>query len=171
MTGFFSRQIREFTASIENLGRRLLVMAILAVVALLFLLGALAFLSVALYLAVAARESALVAALAVAGFYLLVAIICFIILGIRTRRAKPAKAAAKGAENPATQDRAAFSANVDQTLGPLIAALHESNLKPEEFAVRLGANLTKEVGPLGLVGLAVAAGFLFAGRMTGSKKI
>jgi hypothetical protein len=53
---------------------------------------------------------------------------------------------------------------------PLIAILHEANMKPEEASLRLGVALTKQVGPMALVALALAAGFLFARRLTPPNK-
>jgi len=173
MNGFLARQLREITASVETLGGRLLGLVALVILALIFVIAGFAFLSVALYIKVAAIEGAAIAALAVAGLCILIAIICLVMLRVKRLDAKSSRKAPppnKIVEDPAEKNEAAFAESIDQTIAPFIAVLHEANLKPEEVALRLGTSLTKKVGPLGLVALALVAGFLFAGRLTGGKK-
>ncbi len=178
MSGFLARQLREMTASVEATGGRLLarmmLVVVLAALVFVFVLACLAFLSVALYVWVAQMAGAMIAALAVAGLDLFIAIICLVLLQLK-RRAGTKKVPKQprpntAAEASAEKARAELSESIDRTVAPLIAVLHDANMKPEEVAVRLGAALTKEVGPFALVALALAAGFLFGRRLTESKK-
>lgn len=170
MNEFLSRQLREITASVEALGRHLATSLALLLVVLVFLVASFGFFSVALYLWVAQQTRPLYAVLAVAGLQGAVALVCLIAFLAKGRGAKPdTKTRLANAENAAAA-RSEFSQNVDQTLAPLIAVLHEADMKPEEVALRLGAALTKQVGPLALVALALAAGFMFGRRLTSPKK-
>jgi hypothetical protein len=171
MIEFLSRQLGEITASVEAAGRRLATSVVLLVGALLFCLASLAFLSVALYLWVDERTQPLIAALAVAGLHIVIALFCLIVFWLKGRRPKPLKQAANPiSEDPVAANRAEFAENIDATVAPLIAILHEADMKPEEAALRLGVALTKQAGPLALVALALGAGFLFARRLTPPKK-
>jgi hypothetical protein len=170
MTGFLTRQLREITGSFEAMGRRLLISMVLLIVALIFCLAGFAFLSVALYLWVAEMTRPTIAALSVAGFQIVIAAACLV--AFRLKGQKPSK---KSAQDLPPADageaaRAELSQSIDQTVAPLIAVLHEANMKPEEVALRLGVALTKQVGPLALVGLALAAGFMFGRRLTAPNK-
>jgi hypothetical protein len=166
MIGFLARQLNEITASVEVAGRRLATSIVLLVLVLLFLLASLTFLSVALYLWVMERTQPLSAALAVAGLHLTIALFCLIAFLLKGRR--PKAQAAPTSSDPGEKtaaSRAQLAANIDETLAPLIAILHEEDMKPEEAALRLGVALTKEVGPLGLVALALGAGFMVGRRI------
>ncbi len=171
MSGFLTRQLSEIAALFEVAGRRLATSVVLLVVAFIFVSASLGFLSVALYLWVAQLTRPVIAALAVAGLHIVVAGVCFLSFWLKGR-ARPKKIAAANSipEAPADIGRVQFAENIDQTVAPLVAALHEANMKPEEAALRLGAALTKQVGPLALVALALGAGFLLARRVTAPNK-
>jgi hypothetical protein len=170
MIGFLSRRLDEVTASVEASSRRVAASVALLVAVLLFFLASLAFLSVALYLWVAERTQPLIAALAVAALHIAIALFCLIVFWLKGRRAKPSKQSTNPIpEDPAAASRAEFTENIDETVAPLIAILHEADMKPEEAALRLGVALTKQIGPLALVALALGAGFMFARRLTPPK--
>jgi hypothetical protein len=173
VSGFLKRQLREITASIEAMSGRIFARAALVVLLLVFLLAGFTFLSVALYLWVAAMTRPLIAALAVGGLNIAIAIICLIVLLLKGRSAKAAQKnplPTPAAEDSAAAARAERADAIDRTIAPLIAVLHDADMKPEEVALRLGAALTKDVSPLALVALALAAGFMFSRWLTGPNK-
>jgi hypothetical protein len=181
MNSFLARQLREITATVEAAGGRLVVSVVVSLVAALALLAGLAFLAVALFLKVAALAGSVYAALAVGGAFILVALIALLILRVR-QPAKPAaakpvieqqkvaSAAAVEAAAEKTERRAALSANIDESLAPVLDALHQANRQPEELILRIGAELTKQTGGFGLIALALGAGFLAARQVSGDKK-
>ncbi|MFZ0559276.1 MAG: phage holin family protein [Methylovirgula sp.] len=171
MTGFLTRQLSEITALLEASGRRLATSIVLLVVAFAFVLASLGFLSVALYLWVAELTQPVIAALAVAGLHIAVAGVCLLAFWLKGR-ARPKKSATSKSisGDPRAAGRAQLAENIDQTVAPLIAVLHEANMKPEETALRVGVALTKQVGPLGLVALALGAGFILARRLIAPNK-
>ncbi|MGH6675998.1 MAG: phage holin family protein [Xanthobacteraceae bacterium] len=170
MSGFLTRQLSEITALLEASGRRLATSVVLLVVAFVFVLASLGFLSVALYLWVAELTQPVIAALAVAGLHIAVAGVCFLVFWLRARARSKKSVASNSIPEDAVAGRAQFAESIDQTMAPLIAVLHEANMKPEEAALRLGVALTKQVGPLGLVALALGAGFILARRVTAPNK-
>jgi drug/metabolite transporter superfamily protein YnfA len=181
MNGFLARQLREITATVEAAGGRLVVSVVVSLVAALALLAGLAFLAVALFLKVTAFAGAVYAALAVGGAFILMALIALAILRVRqpakSAAAKPvikqqtvASAAAVEAAAEKAQRRAALSANIDESLAPVLDAMHQANKQPEELLLRVGAELTKQTGGFGLIALALGAGFLAARQVAGDKK-
>lgn len=163
MSDFFARLARNIAANavapVEAAGARLMRMAGLGGIAVLCLLGALVFLSIALDLWLAQWAGPVLAAVAAGGFYLLVALIAFLILRLRRtddaalrKSAASAKAAPPGSE--------AFASNVEEAVAPFVAILQQTGLKREEVAVRLAAEASKQFGPLTLLALALAVGFL-----------
>jgi hypothetical protein len=180
MNSFLARQLREITATVEAAGGRLVVSVVVSLVAALALLAGLAFLAVALFLKVAALAGSVYAALAVGGAFILVALIALLILRVR----QPAKSAASKpvieqqvasvasveAAAEKAERRAALSANIDESLAPVLDALHQANRQPEELVLRIGAELTKQTGGFGLIALALGAGFLAARQVSGDKK-
>lgn len=172
MNEFLARQVRGITTAVETTGGRLLGNAILALLAALALATGVAFLGAALFLEISMLLGALYAALVVGGAFLVVALIIFIILKARRPRAVKAAAAAKPspAEIEKAARQAALAANIDETVAPVLAALHDANLKPEEFALRLASQITKQTGALGLIAIATAGGFIAARRAFGARK-
>ncbi len=132
------------------------------------LLVVLAALTAAFFLWIASLAGSIVGALAVAGIYLLVAIVA-ISLALRDpkpaatgRQAASADAAAQQAS--ARQAKAGLNAQIDQFTAPLLDLLAKIGFRREQFAVLAGASIAKQLGPLPLVGLAIVGGFLL-GRM------
>jgi hypothetical protein len=177
MNNFLARQLREITTTVEAAGGRLIGSIIVSLVGALALLAGLAFLAVALFLKVAALAGAVYAALAVGGAFILVALVALLVLRVR-RPAKPVLApkpvippAAVEAAVEKAERRAALSANIDESLAPVLDALHQANRQPEELILRIGAELSKQTGGFGLIALAVASGFLAARQVSGDKKL
>jgi hypothetical protein len=180
MNGFLARQLREITVTVEAAGGRLVASVVVSLVAALALLAGLAFLAVALFLKVAALAGAVYAALAVGGAFILVALIALLILRVRQpaksapkpvlEQQKVASAAAVEAAAEKAARRASLSANIDESLAPVLDALHQANRQPEELILRIGAELTKQTGGFGLIALAVGAGFLAARQVAPEKK-
>jgi drug/metabolite transporter superfamily protein YnfA len=169
MNAFLARQLREVTAALEITGGRLITSVILGVLASLALLAGLAFLAVALFLKIAALAGTIYAALAVGGAFIVIALLALIILRLRRPKGpKAPKPAPVEAEKAARH--AALAANIDETIAPVLAALHNADMKPEELALRVGAELSKQTGGFGLIALAVAAGFVAARQIGGGKK-
>lgn len=169
MNEFLSRQVRGLTTAIETMGGRMLGNAILAVLAALALAAGLAFFAAALFLEIAALYGALYASLVVGGAFIIVALIVFIILKVRQPKA-PAVPQPSAADIEKAKTQAALAANIDETVAPVLAALHDANMKPEEFALRLASQITKQTGALGLIAIATAGGFIVARRARGAKK-
>jgi hypothetical protein len=169
MNEFLARQLRELTAAIEAMGGRLLGNVILALLAAITLVAGLAFLAVALFLKIAALYGTTNAALSVGGAFIAVALIAFSILRLRRPAAPPAPKPAP-ADLEKAQTRAALATSIDETVAPLLGALHGANLQPEEFSLRLATEVSKQTGGFGLLALAVAAGFIAARQFASPKK-
>lgn len=178
MSDFFPRQARKITTSamapVEAAGSRLLGLISIGGIALLCLIATIIFLSVALDLWLSGIFSPVIGALATAGFYFLIVLICLVILAVR-REKKPAtlkiqrkieaKTEGKGSRTPledaeTTEPASGLSANLEEAVMPFLAILQRYGMKREAVAVQLATEATKELGPLALVTLAVAAGFL-----------
>jgi len=166
MKDFLTRQIHTIVGSavapVEAAGNRLVGMVVriasIAGVAVVALVAMLICLSIALDLWLTDIASPIVAALGVAGFYFVVAVICFILLMARSTKAEASAQPPRLAETAKTDTR--LSANIEETISPFVEILRQTGLKREEVAVRLAAEATKQLGPLGLVGLALTVGFL-----------
>lgn len=165
MKDFLTRQVRTIVggavAPVEAAGNRLIGtvvrMASIAGVAVIALIAMLICLSIALDLWLTDIANPVIAALAVAGFYFVVAVICLILL-LAARSTEAATPPVPVAEAKKTDTR--LSANIEETVGPFVEIFRQSGLKREEVAVRLAAEATKQLGPVSLVGLALAVGFL-----------
>jgi hypothetical protein len=169
MSAFLARQVRELMTAVEATGGRLLGSIILALLAALALFAGLAFLAVALFLKVAALYGTINAAAAVGAAFVVVALIAFVILRVRQPKVVPAPKPTP-VEIEKAQTHAALAANIDETIAPLLGALREADMKPEEFALRLASEVTKQTGAFGLIALAVAGGFVVARQIASSKK-
>lgn len=173
MSDFFSRQARNISTSamapVEAAGKNLLGLLSIGGIAVLCLIAMIAFLSVALDQWLAQLFNPVIGALGTAGFYLGIVLICLLILWARGRKKRSPKASVQKkaatapldeAETAAKARAAALSANLEETLAPFLSILQQAGLKREAVAVRLATEASKDLGPLALVGLAVAAGFL-----------
>jgi hypothetical protein len=164
---------------LQRKGARLLMKAALFVVALIALIVAAAFLTAAFFIWIDQLAGPLVAALAVAGLYLGIAIIA-ILCAIYGGNEKP-DAASKQAEAASTKDRRKENASQDrlqdhlkekeeraevisEAVLPLLEVLRALGWKREEMALLASAELAKTLPPLTLVGLTLICGFLI-GRM------
>ncbi len=103
----------------------------------------------------------IIGSLAVAGVYLLIALIAIL---SALRRAPPSPSVASEANDEARRQERAFDSQVDQFSAPLLKLLRQFGLKRELIAVLAGTSVAKRLGPLPLVGLAIVSGFLI-GRM------
>ncbi len=175
MNEFLARRAREISALLERAAGRVIVNIVLAVLTIIAIFAGLAFLTVALYLKVAALAGPVYAALAVGGAFILFALIALLILRLRRLSAppapkpKPIEADPTQIEVKEAERRAALSANIDETVAPILSALHEANMQPAELALRVGVELSKQTGPFGLIALAVTAGFVVARSLSGKK--
>jgi hypothetical protein len=168
MNEFLARQTREIAATLERAAGRVIVNIVLAVLAIVAIFAGLAFLTVALYLKVAAVAGVVFAALAVGGAFLLLALIAIMVLWLR-RLSTPSKPKPKPRDVEQAERRAALAANIDETVAPILSALHEANMRPEELALRVGTEFSKQAGPFGLIALAVTAGLVLARSLSGKK--
>lgn len=144
-------QLTAFGAGLlKKLALLLLAAVCLAVVA--------AALTLAFGLWIATLAGPIVGVLAVAGLYLVVAIVA-LVLAFRGR--KPSTHTANGAESAEEPTR---SARVDQFTAPVLDLLQRFGFRREQLAVLVGAGLAKQLKPIPLVGVAIVAGFLI-GRL------
>ena len=168
MFGFVASLVGDAVAPLvdaaADFGARLLRKLALFIVAALCLLVVLVALTFAFDLWIATLAGPIVAALAVAGVYLLVAILA-VVFALRDSRpeatARPEAAAAQPAAAPGNPQ---LGAQIDQFIKPILDVLQRFGLKREQLAVFAGATMAKRLGPLPLVGCAIVVGFL-VGRL------
>jgi hypothetical protein len=178
MMDFITRQLRKAVSDalepVESAGTRVLDrvlgMAGIGTIAIACFIAAIAFLSLALYLWLAQLAGLIVAALGVAGFYLVITVICLLLLRGRSRKDITKEMPAATAAPAATAEASELSAGIDEAIAPFVAILHDAGLKREEVAVRLGTEVSKQFGPLALIAIALAAGFLFERSLNQTKK-
>lgn len=168
MLGFITRTLGGAIAplidQVSIVSARLLRKAALFLVAALCLNATIIALTIAFFLWIARLANPIVGALAVAGLYLVIAVVA-IVLALRDGSKKPAVAKdTPQAEAAARQAEAGIEAQIDKLIAPLLALLAQLGFRREQFAVLAGASIAKRLGPLPLVGLAVVGGFL-VGRM------
>ena len=154
LDGAVTPLIERVSAASANLLRKV------ALVAGLCLLVVLVALTIAFGLWITSLAGGVVGCLAVAGVYLLVAV-----LAVALALGGGGKARVAPSEEPERErEERAFDAQVDQFSAPLLRMLQQFGLKRELLAVLAGTSVAKRLGPLPLVGLAIVAGFL-VGRM------
>lgn len=169
MLGFATRllggAIAPLVDQISAFSARLLRKLALFLVAGACLVVVLIALTVAFLLWIATLAGPIVAALAVAGVYLAVAVVA-IILALRDKPTRSSTDAAEGETDADVKERStsALNAQIDQFTAPLMALFARFGFRREQFAVLAGASVAKQLGPLSLVGLAIVGGFLI-GRM------
>ena len=61
---------------------------------------------------------------------------------------------------PLAGRQAAFAANIDSTLAPVVNVLRQAGLDKEVLAIEAGAEVAKQLNPLSLVAFAAGAGLL-----------
>ena len=168
MMDFVTRQLRRAVSGalepVEAAGTRVLGIAGIGSIAIVCLIAAIAFFSLALYLWLTQLAGPIIAALGVAGFYLVIVAICLLLL--RGRNRKDMTKAVPPSAAPASE----LSAGIEEAIAPFVAILHDAGLKREEVAIRLGTEVSKQFGPLALVAIALAAGFLVERSLNQTKK-
>jgi hypothetical protein len=170
MMDFITRQARSAVTGVltpveltsKRLISTLIVTAALGIVAAAAAIGMLILLSLALDRWVADQFGSAIGALVTAGFYLVVLLFCVLLLWARGAKREKIERQEQEAEAIAKTQQSAshLSANLEQTIAPIVDILHQSGMKREEIAVRLATQATKQMGPVTLVGLALAVGFL-----------
>jgi hypothetical protein len=161
--GMFTPLIDQASASTARLLRKL-ALFLAAGLALVVVLIAL---TIAFDLWIASMKGPIVGALAVAGLYLVVAVIA-VVMALRPG-AKTQPAAERKANEAGSTARRGLDAQVDEFAAPLLDILQNLGLRREQLAVLAGTSVAKQIGPIPLVGLAIVAGFLI-GRMGGGLK-
>jgi hypothetical protein len=106
MSGFLRRQLHEALAPLERMALTLLRQSALAVVALASLFACLTFLSVAGFIWLSGLVGAALAALALAGIYMLIALICLLAARGRGSAAKTTATASQRAQGAAESQQA-----------------------------------------------------------------
>ncbi len=160
---------------LQRKGARLLMKAALFVVALIALIVTLIFLTAAFFIWIDQLAGPLIAALAVAGLYLgiaIIAILCAVYGGNDKPRNTPKQAAAAGVKNLRSEqagheeasEQEERAAIISEAVLPLLEVLRALGWKREEMALLASAELAKTLPPLTLVGLALICGFMI-GRM------
>ena len=169
MNDFFTRQLRSLVGTvldpIESAGTRLLGIVAIGGVAVACLIAAIAFISIALDQWLAQLTGPVIAALCTAGFYLVIGVICLLVLRARNGT----KPQIPPASVPPAE-KSDVSASIEDTVAPFVAILYDTGLIREEVAVRLGTEMAKQLGPVGLVATALVAGFILQRSLIDSNK-
>ncbi len=164
---------------LQRKGARLLMKAALFLVALVALLVVAIFLTAAFFIWIDQLAGPLIAALAVASLYLLIAVsaLLYAVHGGKekphgaSKQAKTDSAKNLRQESPSQEnvrqeeDRAEV---ISEAVAPYVEILRALGWKQEEMALLAGAELAKTLPPLTLVGFAIICGFLI-GRMANLK--
>jgi hypothetical protein len=167
MKQFFERLIREATAPIKRGIARIIQSAVLLTVAGICLIIMWGFLTAALFIFLEDRFGGTVAALAVAGVYLLFAITCFVVLKILQRSAAKAER-----QQPTLADATGevVSEEVQRAAEPWMEILETAGLYRERAALIVSGDALRKMKPMQLVGMAVLGGFVFGRVITGGRR-
>ncbi|VTZ21443.1 conserved membrane hypothetical protein [Methylocella tundrae] len=184
MNPLIKRLAHEAVAPLEEMLARLIRTAALIAMATGCAIAASVFLTVDLFLYLQGLWGSLAAASCVAALYLVGAII-FLVLALRRPSPAPSAsapsatiasappvmaAASVGAQAaPPSPPNAAFAANIDAAVAPVLGVLREAGLEKEVIAIEAGAEVVKQLNPFSLVAFAVGAG-VFLGRTLGTKR-
>jgi glucan phosphoethanolaminetransferase (alkaline phosphatase superfamily) len=167
MKAFLQRLIKEATAPIKRAIARIVQSAVLLTIAGICLIIMWGFLTAALFIFLEDRYGGTIAALAVAGVYLLFAIICFVVLKIMQR------SAAKAEERQATLAAATsdvVAEEVQRAAEPWMEILETAGLYRERAALLMSGEALHKMKPMQLVGMAVLGGFVFGRVITGGRR-
>jgi Putative Actinobacterial Holin-X, holin superfamily III len=167
MKAFLERLIREAAAPIKRAIARIVQSAVLLTIAGICLIVMWGFLTAALFIFLENRFGGTIAALIVAGVYLLFAIICFVALKIMRR------SAAKAEERQATFAAATsdvVSEEMQRAAEPWMQILETAGLYRERAALLVGGEALRKMKPMQLVGMAVLGGFVFGRVITGGRR-
>ena len=159
LIGLVGDAVAPLIDAVADFSARLLRKLALFLVAALCLVVVLIALTIAFDLWIATLAGPIVAALAVAGLYLFVAVAA-VLLAVRDPAAKTSAAVAP----PPTAPNPDLGAQIDQFTKPILDILQRFGLKREQLAVFAGATMAKRLGPVPLVGCAIVVGFL-VGRL------
>ena len=181
MNHLIKQLAHEASAPVEEMLQRLIRTAALIALAAGCAIAASAFFTVDLFLYLQSLWGSLIAAASVAALYLLGALI-FLLIAMRRPKilgaeaapqpvaAAPLTAASVGAKaTPATPRNPQLAANIDAAVSPALGVLRQAGLEKEVLAIEAGAEIAKQLSPLSLVAIALAAG-IFAGRTLGAKR-
>jgi putative superfamily III holin-X len=167
MKAFLERLIREAAAPIKRAIARIVQSAVLLTIAGICLIIMWGFLTAALFIFLEDRFGGTIAALVVAGVYLLFAIICFVALKIMQR------SAAKAEERQATFAAATsdvVSEEMQRAAEPWMQILETAGLYRERAALLVGGEALRKMKPMQLVGMAILGGFVFGRVITGGPR-
>jgi hypothetical protein len=166
MKAFFERLIREATAPIKRAIARIIQSAVLLTIAGICLIIMWGFLTAALFIFLEDRFGGTIAALIVAGVYLLFAIICVAVLKMMRR------SAAKAEERQATFAAATsdvVSEEMQRAAEPWMEILETAGLYRERAALLVSGDALRKMKPMQLVGMAILGGFVFGRVITGGR--
>ena len=167
MKALLERLIREATAPIKRAIARIVQSAVLLTIAGICLIIMWGFLTAALFMFLEDRFGGTIAALVVAGLYLLFAIICFVVLKIMRR------SAAKAEQRQATFAAATsdvVSEEMQRAAEPWMQILETAGLYRERAALLVGGEALRKMKPMQLVGMAILGGFVFGRVITGGRR-
>ena len=167
MKAFFERLIREATAPIKRAIARIVQSAILLTIAGICLIIMWGFLTAALFIFLEDRFGGTIAALAVAGVYLLFAMICVVVLKIMQRSAAKAE---RQQPTFATATSDVVSEEVQRAAEPWMEILETAGLYRERAALLVSGDALRKMKPMQLVGMAVLGGFVFGRVITGGRQ-
>jgi hypothetical protein len=167
MKAFLERLIREAVAPIKRAIARAVQSAALLTIAGICLIIMWGFLTAALFIFIEDRYGGTIAALAVAGFYLLLAIICFVVLKMLQRSAAKAER-----QQPTLADATGevVSEEVQRAAEPWMEILETAGLYRERAALIVSGDALRKMKPMQLVGMAVLGGFVFGRVVTGGRR-
>jgi hypothetical protein len=167
MKAFLERLIREAVAPIKRAIARAVQSAALLTIAGICLIIMWGFLTAALFIFIEDRCGGTIAALAVAGFYLLLAIICFVVLKMLQRSAAKAER-----QQPTLADATGevVSEEVQRAAEPWMEILETAGLYRERAALIVSGDALRKMKPMQLVGMAVLGGFVFGRVITGGRR-
>jgi hypothetical protein len=167
MKAFLERLIREAVAPIKRAIARAVQSAALLTIAGICLIIMWGFLTAALFIFIEDRYGGTIAALAVAGFYLLLAIICFVVLKMLQRSAAKAER-----QQPTLADATGevVSEEVQRAAEPWMEILETAGLYRERAALIVSGGALRKLKPMQLVGMPVLGGFVFGRVLTGGRR-
>jgi Putative Actinobacterial Holin-X, holin superfamily III len=167
MKAFFARLIREAAAPIKRAITRIIQSALLLTIAAICLIIMWGFLTAALFIFIEDRYGGTIAALVVAGVYLLFAIICFVVLKLLQRSAAKAE---RAQPTFATATSDVVTEEVQRAAEPWMEILETAGLYRERAALLISGEVLHKMKPMQLVGMAILGGFVFGRVITGSRE-
>jgi glucan phosphoethanolaminetransferase (alkaline phosphatase superfamily) len=167
MKAFFERLLREATTPIKRAIARIVQSAVLLTIAGICLIIMWGFLTASLFIFLEDRYGGTIAALALAGVYLVFAIICVVVLKIMQRSAKKAE---QLQPTFATATSDVVSEEMQRAAEPWMEILETAGLYRERAALLMSGEALHKMKPMQLVGMAVLGGFVFGRVITGGRR-